>query len=158
MAPSCTFSPPTGSPPWGANNPINSVNSHAVAPLYLIVYPPGTPGTFNCMGAPGNCPDHGGVIADLATSVLPSVYGTHPLAVPGHDHLVGVARTGGDFNVPWHVYVELFKPAAAVTHITTLSGLQAAWSSNSLLEVDTGITFACAVVSAHAYMAGAPVA
>src|SRR2546429_7198336 len=56
--------------------------SHAVAPLYLIVYPPGTPGTFNCMGAPGNCPDHGGVIAGVATQVMPSVYGTDPSAVP----------------------------------------------------------------------------
>ena len=26
--------------PLGANNPINNVNTHAVAPLYLIVYPP----------------------------------------------------------------------------------------------------------------------
>ncbi len=144
--------------PLGANNPINSVNSHAVAPLFLIVYPPGTPGIFNCMGAPGNCPDHGGVIAGLATAVMPSVYGTDPLAVPGHDHLVGVARTGGDFNVPWHVYVELFKPNVSVTHITTLSELQAAWSAHSLKEVDTGITFVCAIVSANAYMAGTPVA
>ena len=35
--------------PLGANNPINKVNNHAVAPLYLVVYPPGTPGIFNCM-------------------------------------------------------------------------------------------------------------
>lgn len=144
--------------PLGANNPIANVNSHAVAPLFLIAYPPGTPGTFNCMGAPGNCPDHGGVIAGVATSVMPSVYGTDPQAVPGHDHLVGVARTGGDFNVPWHVYVELFKPGATVTHITTLSQLEAAWSAGSLLEIDTGIVFACSVVSAQAYMAGSPVA
>src|SRR5437870_5848466 len=41
--------------PLSPNNPINNVNPHAVAPLYLILYPPGTPGTFNCMGAaPGN--------------------------------------------------------------------------------------------------------
>jgi hypothetical protein len=143
--------------PLGASNPINTVNSHAVAPLFLIVYPPGTPGTFNCMGVPGNCPDHGGVIAGVATSVMPSVYGTDPLAVPGHDHLVGVAPTG-DFNVPWHVYVELFKSTASVTHITTLSELQAAWSSNSILELDSGITFVCSVVSENAYRAGAPVA
>jgi len=88
---------------------------------------------------------------------MPSVYGTDPLAVPGHDHLVGVAPTG-DFNVPWHVYVELFKSTASVTHITTLSELQAAWSSNSILELDSGITFVCSVVSENAYRAGAPVA
>ena len=141
--------------PLGANNPINTVNSHAVAPLYLIVYPPGTAGTLNCMGVPGNCPDHGGVIAGLATSVRPDVYGTDPSAVPGHDHLVGMPRTG-DFNVPWHVFVELFRPGAAVTHITTLAQLHYAWSSGAIQEVDTGITFACSVVSRSAYMAGAP--
>ena len=141
--------------PLGANNPINNVNSHAVAPLFLIVYPPGTPGTFNCMGAPGNCPDHGGVIAGVATAVRPDVYGTDPSLVPGHDHLVGMPRTG-DFNVPWHVYVELFKPGATVTHITTLAELEFAWSSGAIQELDTGITFACSVVSRSAYMAGHP--
>jgi hypothetical protein len=141
--------------PLGPNNPINNVNSHAVAPLFLVVYPPGTPGTFNCMGVPGNCPDHDGAIAGVATSVVPSVYGTNPGAVPGHDHLVGVRPTG-DFNVPWHVYIELFTSSTAVTHITTLFGLQAAWSSDSIVEVDSGITFACAVVSERTYLAGSP--
>ena len=142
--------------PLGPNNPINNVNPHAVAPLYLIVYPPGTPGTFNCMGAPGNCPDHGGVIAGVATSVMPGVYGTNPTAVPGHDHLVGMPHTG-DFNVPWHVFVELFTSNAAVTHITTLAELQAAWASGAVRELDSGITFVCAVVSEHTYLAGTPV-
>ena len=141
--------------PLGANNPINTVNSHAVAPLYLIVYPPGTPGILNCMGAPGNCPDHGGVIAGVATAVRPDVYGTDPSAVPGHDHLVGMPHTG-DFNVPWHVYIELFRPGATVTHITTLAQLQTAWSSGAIQELDSGITFVCSVVSSSAYMAGRP--
>ncbi len=143
--------------PLGPNNPINNVNPHAVAPLYLIVYPPGTSGTFNCMGAPGNCPDHAGVIAGVATQVMPSVYGTDPSAVPGHDHLVGMPRTG-DFNVPWRVYIELFTPGATVTHVTTLAQLQSAWSSGTLRQLDSGITFVCAVVSEHAYLAGKPVA
>jgi hypothetical protein len=142
--------------PLGPNNPILNVNPHAVAPLYLIVYPPGTPGTFNCMGAsPGNCPDHAGAIAGVATSVMPGVYGRTPAAVPGHDHLVGMPRTG-DFNVAWHVYVELFTSESAVTHITTLVQLQAARSSGGLRELDSGITFVCSVVSEHAYMAGTP--
>jgi len=143
--------------PLGPNNPINGVNAPAVAPLYLVVYPPGTPGTFDCMGVPGNCPDHDGVIAGVATSVEPGVYGTDPSAVPGHDHLVGLPHTG-DFNAAWHVYVELFTSSAAVTHITTLSQLQAAWSSRELTQVDSGITFLCAVVSVHAYLAGTPAA
>lgn len=146
--------------PLGPNNPINDVNPHAVAPLYLVVYPPGTPGTFNCMGVPGNCPDHGGVIAGVATSVWPGTYGNDPSLVPGHDHLVGVAKTGGDFNVPWRVYVELFTSRAAVTHITTLAQLQAAWASHSIdpstsgQGLDTGITFVCSVVPEAAYLAG----
>jgi hypothetical protein len=143
--------------PLGPNNPINNVNAHAVAPLYLIVYPPGTQGTFNCQGvSPGNCPDHAGVVAGVATSVMPSVYGSVASAVPGHDHLVGMPHTG-DFNVPWHVYVELFTSKASVTHITTLAQLQVAWSAGALFEIDTHITFVCSVVSEQAYLAGTPV-
>jgi hypothetical protein len=142
--------------PLGANNPINKVNGNAVAPLYLIVYPPGTPGTLNCMGVPGNCPDHGGVIAGVATSVEGSVYGSDPNLVPGHDHLVGMPHTG-DFNVPWHVWIVLFTSPSAVTHITTLSQLEAAKASGGITELDSGITFACSVVSRSAYEAGKPV-
>jgi hypothetical protein len=148
--------------PLGLNNPINGVDPHSAAPLYIVVYSPGTAGTFDCMGVPGNCPDHDGVIAGVATAVEPSTYGSDPSAVPGHDHLVGVASTGGDFNVPWHVYIELFTSKAAVTHITTLAQLQAAWASGAILQttsgkgIDTGITFACAVVSQAAYQAGRP--
>ncbi len=141
--------------PLNPTNPIGAVNPHAVSPLYLIVYPPGTAGTFDCMGDPGNCPDHDGAIAGLATTVKPGVYGAVAAAVPGHDHLVGLAHTG-DFNVAWRVYVELFNSAAAVRHITTLAGLQAAWSAGDLTQVDTGITFVCSVVSASAYNAGTP--
>lgn len=141
--------------PLSSTNPLLNLNSHAVAPLYLVVYPPGTPGVFNCMGVPGNCPDHDPTIAGVATSVRPSVYGTDPSAVPGHDHLVGLPHTG-DFNFAWHVYVELFNPGATVRHITTLSDLQAAWGAGDIVQLDSGITFGCAVVSAQAYMAGKP--
>jgi hypothetical protein len=143
--------------PLGPDNPILNVNSHAVAALYLIVYPPGTPGVFNCMGVPGNCPDHAGVIAGVATSVDGAVYGNNPNLVPGHDHLVGMPRTG-DFNVAWHVFVELFTRQSAVTHITTLAGLKAEWASGGIEQLDSGITFVCSVVSSSAYMAGTPVA
>ncbi len=116
---------------------------------------PGTAGTFNCMGVPGNCPDHDGAIAGVATGVRPDVYGTDASRVPGHDHLVGMPRTG-DFNVAWRVYVELFTPGATVTHITTLAQLQNAWSSGAIQQIDTGITFVCSVVSHSAYNAGRP--
>ena len=142
--------------PLGSNNPIANVNAHAVAPLYLIVYPPGTPGTFNCMGVPGNCPDHGGAIAGVATANMSSVYGTNPALVPGPDHLVGLPHTG-DFNAAWHVYVELFTRDSAVQHITLLSELNAAKAAGALKEVDTGIVFLCTVVSESSYMAGTAV-
>lgn len=150
--------------PLGSSNPINNVNPHAAAPLYIVVYPPGTKGTFNCMRVPGNCPDHDPTIAFVATALEQGTYGKDPSLVPGHDHLVGVASTGGDFNVPWHVYVELFTSTQAVTHITKLAQLQEAWASGSIdptasgKGVDTGITFVCAVVSQAAYIAGTPVA
>jgi len=141
--------------PLNPTQPIGHVNQNAVAPLYLIVYPPGTPGTFNCMGDPGNCPDHDPTIATVAVSTLPGVYGSVPGAVPGHDHLVGMPRTG-DFNVAWRVYIELFTSNAAVTHITTLSALNAAKAAGGLSEIDTGIQFVCSVVSEHTYLAGTP--
>lgn len=142
--------------PLGPTNTTQQVNPHAVAPLYLIVYPAGTTGTLNCMGVPGNCPDHAGAIASLAAAKMSSVYPSAN-AVPGHDHLVGVASTGGDFNVAWHVYVELFKSDAAVHHITLLSDLNATKAAGGLMEVDTGIVFLCAVVSVKSYLAGTPV-
>ena len=143
--------------PLSPTNVINNVNQHAAAPLYLVVYPPGTPGTFNCMGDPGNCPDHDGAIAGLATSVEGPVYGSQPALVPGHDHLVG-GQGSGAFNAPWHVYVELFTGATPVTHITTLAQLQAEWAWGGIKQVDTGITFLCSIVSESSYDAGQPVA
>lgn len=131
-------------------------NSHAVAPLYLVLYPPGTPGTFNCMGVPGNCPDHDLDVAAAATHIMPSVYGTDPTAIPGHDHLVD-GPGGSDWNVPWRVYLELFTSQAAVTHITTEAQLEAAIEAGDIVEVDSGIEFLCSVVSSKAYWTGTPI-
>jgi hypothetical protein len=144
--------------PTGAPFP-SAANEHAVAPLYIVVYPSTYPGwTLSCMGVPGNCPDHDGLIAGAATAVEPGVYGTDPGAVPGHDHLIGLAKSGGDWNVAWHVWVILFTNSlAADTHITTRSQLQAALDSGDAISVDSGIVFNCSAVSAAAYWHGAPV-
>ncbi len=145
--------------PTGARS---NANAHAIAPLYLVAYPPGTAGTFNCMGYHGNCPDHDWLIANAAVGIMPGEYGLDPTAVPGHDHLVGLDRTGGDFNVAWHVYLELFTPGATVTHITTLQELQNAWTTGTISRgntgegFDSGITFNCSAVSASIYNAGTP--
>ena len=144
--------------PTGAPFPAKA-NDHAVAPLYIVVYPASYPGwTLSCMGVPGNCPDHDGLIAGAATAIEPSVYGTDPAAVPGHDHLIGLANTGGDWNVAWHVYVILFtNSAAANSHITTLNQLQGALDGGDAISVDSGIVFNCSAVPASLYWKGTPI-
>lgn len=144
--------------PTGAPFPAKA-NTHAVAPLYIVVYPASYPGwTLSCMGVPGNCPDHDGLIAGAATGIEPGVYGSDPAAVPGHDHLIGLANTGGDWNVAWHVYVILFtNSAAANSHITTLSQLQNALGGGDAISVDSGIIFNCSAVPASLYWKGTPV-
>lgn len=134
-------------------------NYHSVAPLYLVEYPPGsTVGTLNCMGIPGNCPDHDLAVASVATSIMPGVYGTDPTALPGHDHLVAPPASKGDFNVAWEVIEVLFtNNAAANTHLTTLAAINAAVTNGDAIKVDLGFAFHCAVVSAATYEHGAAV-
>ena len=144
--------------PTGAPFP-SKANANAVAPLFIVVYPASYPGwTLSCMGVPGNCPDHDGLIAGAATAIEPGVYGSDPAAVPGHDHLIGLANTGGDWNVAWHVYVILFtNSAAANSHITTLSQLQNALGGGDAISIDSGIIFNCSAVPASLYWKGTPV-
>ncbi len=137
-------------------------NPHSVAPLYLVEYPPSStvPSqvNLNCMGVPGNCPDHDGIVAGVATGAMPGVYGTNPAAVPGHDHLVGVASTKGDFNVAWEVIEVLFtNSAAANNHLTTLTAVNDAVSSGNAIMIDLGFAFHCSVVPAAPYNHGTPV-
>ncbi len=140
--------------------PFPSVSNpqHSTAPLYLIEYPPGSnPGTLNCMGVPGNCPDHDGEVAGAATQIMPGVYGNDPTVVPGHDHLVAAASTGGDFNVAWEVHEILFTSAqAAQTHITTLTQLNWALTHGQAIDVDLGFAFNCNIVPATVYWQGTP--
>jgi hypothetical protein len=133
-------------------------STNAVAPLYLVEYPPGTTvGTLNCMGVPGNCPDHDAEVAGAATQIMPSVYGTNPALVPGHDHLVAPPASGGDFNVAWEVIEVLFtNKAAGNTHLTTEAAIDAAVARHDAIKVDLGFAFHCSVVSAAAYEQGTP--
>jgi hypothetical protein len=143
--------------PIHAPNPTHT-SSHAVAPLYLVEYPASaepTVGTLNCMGVPGNCPDHDGAVAGAATSIMPSVYGIDPTLVPGHDHLVAPPASGGDFNIAWEVIEVLFtNNAAANNHLTTLAAINSAVASGNAIEVDLRFAFHCSVVSAAAYNVG----
>ena len=141
-------------------------NAHNVAPLYLPVYPVGSgidPATLNCAHVPAdNCPDHGPGVAGAAKSIMPSVYGsldgTVPGGVLGHDHLVGIASTGGDFNVIWEPVLVLFTNAdAAKTHITTLAQIKAAEAAGQAFEVPLPqLDFHCSSVSAAVYARGTP--
>ena len=141
---------------------------HAVAPLYLVIYPASStvPASFNlnCEGVPGNCPDHDGFVAAVATGNVPAidpgepgVYGTNPGAVPGHDHLVAPPASGGDFNVAWEVIEVLFTNSdAANSHLTTDAAVDAAVKSGNAREVDLGFAFHCSVVPAVTYAQGTP--
>lgn len=130
-----------------------------VAPIYLPVYPKGSgidPASLNCAHVPAdNCPDHGPGVAGAAMGIVPSVYGG---GVLGHDHLVGIAKTGGDFNVLWEPVLVLFTSAhAATTHITTLAQIDAAVATHNAIEVPLPqLTFHCSSVSAAAYWRGTP--
>jgi len=130
---------------------------HAVAPLYLVEYPASYPGfTLDCMGVPGNCPDHYGIVAGVATAIMPQVYGTDPSVLPGHDHLVAVPASHGDFNVAWEVEEVLFTNAAAATeHVTTDAAIDGAVARGDAIVVDLGFAFHCSVVAASVYDRGA---
>jgi hypothetical protein len=130
-----------------------------VAPIYLPMYPAGSgidPATLNCAHVPAdNCPDHGPLLAAVAMSIMPSVYGG---GVVGHDHLVGIAKSGGDFNVLWEPVLVLFTNAAAAkTQITTLAQINHAVANHDAIEVPVPpATFHCSAVSAAAYWRATP--
>ena len=87
---------------------------------------------------------------------MPNVYGG---GVLGHDHLAGIASTGGDFNVLWEPTLILFTSvAASTTHITTLPRINADVAGGLAIEVPLPqLDFNCAKVSAAVYNHGTPV-
>jgi hypothetical protein len=106
-----------------ANAPLHA-DPIAAAPLYLPVYPAGSPvGALICPHVPvDTCPDHGATIAGLAQSVLPAVYGA---GVLGHDHLAVFPSTG--YHVALEPIVVLFtSKQAADEHLLTSDAVAAA--------------------------------
>jgi hypothetical protein len=137
--------------------PSKANTQHATAPLYLVEYPAGSNmGTLNCMGIPGNCPDHDLEVATAATQIMPNVYGNDPTVLPGHDHLVAAPASGGDFNVAWEVVEVLFTNKAAVKHLTTEQEIDDAVKKGDAITVDLGFAFNCSVVPAATYWKGTP--
>ncbi|MBZ5637773.1 MAG: hypothetical protein LAO51_03340 [Acidobacteriia bacterium] len=139
-------------------------NGHAVAPLYVIMYPTAVAaqiGTVSCQHQPGdNCPDHGPALAGLAEAMVPGVYGA---GVWGHDHILtappGAPHAGGDFNVAWLPVAVLFtSPEAASNHITTLSQLNAAIAAGQVMTIPLpAATFHCSAVASAPYDNATPV-
>lgn len=146
-------------------------NAHAIAPLYAIVYPVNSSvpaDGLNCQRT--NCdhlnvlpfqdPDYGMLAgSDPACQAFNAGQPCSP--VKGHDHLIGIAATGGDFNVAWQVVLVIFKSKAfgdgtINTPIRTLKQLQSLVDEDDVMMVNTPITFDCAVVSEHTYDNGAP--
>jgi hypothetical protein len=151
--------------PNGPKEPVNTANHidpatglpKNVAPIYLPVYPAGSgidPASLNCAHVPvDNCADHGpGIAAALANNPV------YAGGVLGHDHLVGIAKTGGDFNVLWEPVLILFTSVdPAQTRITTLAQIKTAEAAGKAFEVPLPqLTFHCSVVSAAAYDKATP--
>ena len=124
----------------------------AQAPLYLVAYPTNSTltGPFNC--TPTTC--------DHVQSVPLPWYPSNGL-LKGHDHLVGIANTGGDFNVAWDVELDAFTQKGfgdgAINHrIMTLDELNAAKSNGDIQAIDTGIVFNCSSTNIATYLKGTP--
>lgn len=141
----------------------SKANSVATAPMFIPMYPTNSTLTnFNCL--PDNC-DHLQVVPSPwvsflgLTSVYPDGTFTGGL-VSGHDHLVGVAKSGGDFNVAWHVYLVLFtdqgvSDGAINKRLVTLSDISSAVTAKDAVgPIDSGIVFNCSIVSQSVYQRG----
>jgi hypothetical protein len=144
---------------WTPNKARVHPNAHNVAPLYLPVYPAGVgidPASLNCAHVPAdNCANHGNGVAAAAQQIMPNVYSG---GVVGHDHLAGVASSGGDFNVIWEPTLVLFtNKGAASTHITTDAQIDAAVNAGNAIEVPLpALDFDCAIVGAAVYNNASP--
>ena len=154
--------------PKNAPFPVKA-NTHAIAPLYAVVYPVQSTlpaDSLNCQST--NCdhlnvlpfpdPDYG-LASDADCQQFNAGAPCSP--VKGHNHLLGVARTGGDFNVAWQVELVLFTSQAFAdgtinTKITTLAQLQSLIDSGEVFIADTPIIFDCAIVSQATYNRGTP--
>ncbi len=155
---------PTHGPFPSASNPASW------APMYLPVYPTTTtidPATLNCQ--PTNC-DHVNVLPFPAPGYVNGGTTCQTYGFPaggcallaGHDHLVGLAQTGGDFNVPWQVHLIVFtqqgfNDGAINNHLTTLDqifGPNGVVTVGDAIEIPTSIVFNCSAVSETTYLRG----
>ena len=147
----------------------SNADAAATAPLYLVVYPLSSTipaDQLNCQ--PTNC-DHANVLPfpnsdygaltgkDKACTDFNG--GNACSSVKGHDHLVGIAPTQGDFNVAWSVKLVFFTPAGFSSgkineRVTTLEQLTALWKAGDVMVAPTPILFNCSSTSERTYEIG----
>jgi hypothetical protein len=151
----------------------SNANPVATAPLYLPLYPTSSTvvaDDLNCQ--PTNC-DHANVLPFPDPGYYGALPGTDPACVDfnggapcalvkGHDHLVGIAKTHGDFNVAWTVKPAIFTHKAFVDgkineRITTLNQLISLVASQDVVIAPDLVTFSCAATSPRTYELGTPV-
>jgi hypothetical protein len=151
----------------------SKANPIATAPLYLPLYPTSSTvvaDELNCQ--PGNC-DHANVLPFPDPGFYGALPGTDPACadfnggqpcsvVKGHDHLVGAAKTHGDFNVAWTVHPVIFTHKAfgdgmINVRITTLNQLMAEVASQDVVIAPELVTFNCSITSERTYEMGTPV-
>lgn len=154
---------PTKSPFPSKTSPV------ATAPLYLPLYPLASSipaDDLNCQ--PTNC-DHANVLpfantdyGVASTQACADFNGGQPCSwVKGHDHLVGIANTHGDFNVAWTVKPVIFTHQAFVDgkineRITTLNQLMSLVASGDVVIAPDLVTFHCSSTSVRTYENGTP--
>jgi hypothetical protein len=128
------------------NAPSNANSAHASAPLYLVLYP-----------------DASTVSASVLNCTITNCDHAQIAGIKGHDHLVGIASTGGDYNVQWHVIGVAFTgagehgPGAMNNRILTLSALMSAIDAHDVVTFEVGpngtpFYFNCSAVSAATYL------
>jgi hypothetical protein len=94
------------------------------------------------------------IVAAVAKGAEPGVYSG---GVLGHDHLAGIASSGGDFNVICEPTVVVFTSVqAAAQHITTLAQVNADVAGGRAILIPLPQADNCSVVSAAAYARGTP--
>lgn len=122
------------------------------APLYLVAYP-----TNSTVSDPLNCTP---TTCDHVARVPAPWYPDGGL-LKGHDHLVGIAQTHGDYNVAWDVELDVFTQQGfsdgAINHrILTLAALNTAKAAGDIQAIDTGIVFNCSATPVNTYLRGTP--
>ncbi len=130
----------------------SKANAVATAPLYLVAYPTSSTITdaLNC--TPTTC-DH--------AQRIPVPWYPDGGLLKGHDHLVGIANTHGDFNIAWKVELDFFTQKGfsdgAINHrILTLTDLDNAKKAGDIAPMDIGVTFNCSATNSAVYAHGTP--